>query len=325
MGRFLCRGGQRLAQDVKGSLQTGHRHGQFAAWVNAVANILLTVGKGWIGYLTGSRALIADAVHSAADVVGSVAVLIGLQVARKPPDEDHPYGHGRAELISSAVVAIALVAASIQVFYESFRALFETPAKPEAIAAYTAAISVVLKEILYHYNVWLSQRLHSKGLLAAARDHRSDVYSSAAALIGILLSLIGEWTHHPWLLHMDAVAGALVALLVFKMGYDIARESVQTLLDGVIESGDLGPYERVIERVDGVEHIDSLNVRDHGQYVIVDVKISVDAHMSVVQGHGIAAQVKHDLRQTHPRVHDVFVHVNPFFEEERETKGDYHD
>lgn len=258
-------------------------------------------------------------------MVGSVAVLIGLRVARKPPDEDHPYGHGRAELISSAIVAIALLVAAIQVFYESIHALFEKPAMPEAAAAWAAAISVVLKEFLYQYNFWLGRRIQSKGLLAAARDHRSDVYSSAAALVGILLSLVGKWTHHKWLLHMDAAAGALVALLVFKMGYDIARDSVQTLLDGVLEGGDLAPYERLIERVSGVEHIDSLNVRDHGHYVIVDVKISVDAHISVLEGHGIAARVKQQLLESDPRVQDVFVHVNPYFEQETETKEEYHE
>lgn len=308
----------------------GHRNAQLAAWGNALVNVLLTFGKGFVGYATGSQALIADAVHSAADVVGSVAVLIGLRIARKPPDEDHPYGHGRAELISSAVVAIALILAAIQVLYESVRALFEAPGTPEAAAAWAAGISVVVKEVLYRYNFCLGQRLHSKGLLAAARDHRSDVYSSGAALIGILLSLIGKWTSHQWLLYMDPVAGGMVAVLILKMGYDISRESTQTLLDGVLEGGDIAPYESVIEQVAGVEHIDSLNVRDHGHYVIIDVKISVNAKMTVLEGHGIAAQVKKELKESQPRVQDVFVHVNPYFEDEGmsqqgTTKEEIHD
>lgn len=300
----------------------GHRHAQLAAWTNAGVNVALTLGKGGIGVATGSRALIADAVHSAADVVGSVAVLIGLRIARKPPDADHPYGHGKAEIISSAVVAIALIGAAIQVGYQSVAAFFEPPLLPHASAAWAAGLSVVIKEVLYQYNFRLGRRLHSKALLASASDHRSDVYSSAAALAGILLSLVGQATGHRWLLHMDALAGAFVALLILKMGYDIAQESLQMLMDRVVEYKDLVPYQLVIEQVVGVEHIDSLRARDHGQYVIVDVKISVDAQISVLAGHDIAAEVKRSLKHAHPRVHDVLVHVNPFFAEERQQEGE---
>ncbi|MCF8565189.1 cation diffusion facilitator family transporter [Alicyclobacillus tolerans] len=293
---------------------------RIAAWSSAIVNIVLTVGKGAIGLSTGSRALFADAVHSAADVVGSIAVIVGLRIARKPPDEDHPYGHGKAELISSALVGVALILAAVQVGYESVNALFHPAPKPELLAAYTAAASIVVKEIMFHYNYRLGKRLHSKGLLASAYDHRSDVYSSMAALGGILLSLLGQWLGVNWLLHMDAVAGALVALLVLWMGYKLARESLQILMDKVVGESDLKAYQDVVVAVPGVEHTDELRARDHGQYVIVDVKISVAADITVAQGHSIAAEVKQQLKEAFPRVQDVFVHVNPFFNEEREER-----
>lgn len=291
------------------------RQANFAAWTNAIMNVILAVGKGVVGVIAGSQALIADAVHSAADVVGSIAVLIGLRIARKPPDDDHPYGHGKAELIAASIVSGFLIAAGFEVAYGSIKSLFVAPVIPEIMAAYTAFIAMVIKEILYRYNYRLGRKMNSQSLVASAYDHRSDVFSSLAALIGIILSLFGAREHITWLLHMDGIAGAFVAVLVFKMAFEIAKDSLRPLMDRVLlAEKDRIPYFELIQDVEGVQRIDDLRVRDHGQYVIVDVKICVNADLSVEDGHQIAAQVKHSLRQNAERVHDVFVHVNPFYE-----------
>ncbi|MCL6549225.1 MAG: cation diffusion facilitator family transporter [Alicyclobacillus sp.] len=289
------------------------RQAQIAAWVSTLVNVALTIGKGAVGWLTGSRALMADAVHSAADVVGSVAVVIGLRIARKPPDSDHPYGHGRAELISAAIVAGFLVLAGLQVGYDSARALFKPATEPRWVSALAAAVAIVVKEILFQYNIRLGRRLHSKSLVASAYDHRSDVVSSIAALAGILLSLAGMRLQVGWLLHMDPVAGMVVALLVLRMGYHIAGESLQMLMDRVVEGGELEPYRQAVQDIPGVERVDDIRVRDHGRYVVVDVKISVNARITVEAGHDIAVDVKQRLKDDFPRVSDVLVHVNPFY------------
>jgi cation diffusion facilitator family transporter len=289
---------------------------QIAAWSGLAVNLVLTLTKAVIGLTADSRALLADAVHSGADVFGSLAVMVGLRVARKPPDEDHPYGHGKAELLSSAVVAAVLVLAALQVGYASVKSLFEHPQPPSSSAAYMAAVAMVVKELLYQYFHRLGRRLHSKSLLASAVDHRSDVFASLAALVGILLSLAGGRWHIAWLFYMDGVAGAFVAMLVLKMGYDLARDAAQPLMDRVLEDDDVNPYQQCIRSVPGVRRIDELRVRDHGQYVIVDVKIGVDADITVEQGHAIAADVKQALLTEFPRVLDVMVHVNPYYPEE---------
>lgn len=288
------------------------------AWTSLLVNALLTVAKGAVGLTTGSRALFADAVHSAADLVGSLAVMIGLQVARKPPDEDHPYGHGKAELISSGVVATLLVAAAIDVGFNSIHSLWQPPTQPHLISAYTALVAIVVKEFMYQYNFRLGKRLNSHSLIASAMDHRSDVFSSIAALIGIVLSLAGLWLHVDWLRKMDSVAGAVVALLVLRIGFEIARDSVNLLMDRVVQGEFISEYEQTILNVSGVKRIDELRVRDHGRYLIVDVKIGVDATISVAAGHNIAVQVKNRLMRQFPLVHDVLVHVNPFYPEECE-------
>lgn len=291
----------------------GDNQARWAAWVGAAANVVLMIGKGVIGLLAGSQALFADAIHSAADVVGSLAVIIGLRIARKPPDEDHPYGHGKAELISSAIVALFLLGAGVEVAVSSLKSLFEVPHPPAMLAAWTAFAAIIVKEALFQYTMRLGHKLRSKSLVASAYDHRSDVFSSIAAFVGILLSEIGRSLGIRWLQHMDSAAGILVALLVLRIGYQIVQDSVQTLMDRTAPVKDLQVYAECIEATSGVRRIDDLRVRDHGQYVIVDVEISVDADITVAAGHDIAAQVKHDLEQEFVRVSDVLVHVNPFY------------
>ncbi|MBX5437107.1 MAG: cation transporter [Alicyclobacillaceae bacterium] len=317
VGRICC-----VERGLRSVPFHGDRQAQVAAWVSMAVNVMLTLAKGAVGWFTGSRALLADAVHSAADVVGSVAVIIGLRIARKPPDRDHPYGHGRAELISTVVVAALLALAGIDVGYQSVRALWEPPVRPQWASAYAAAAAILVKECLFQYNFRLGRRLHSQSLMASAYDHRSDVFSSVAALAGILLSLAGRRGHAAWLQHMDPVAGAVVAVLVLRMGYRIAWDSVQMLMDRVVEGEALQPYLQVVQAVPGVEQVGDIRVRDHGRYVLVDVKISVNAEITVKAGHDIAVDVKRGLKQAFPRVSDVMVHVNPHYEPGVTADGD---
>jgi cation diffusion facilitator family transporter len=306
--------------DLRVSGHEDHRQAQAGAWASVIVNLLLTAGKGAVGVFAGSRALVADAVHSAADLAGSIAVIVGLMVARKPPDADHPYGHGKAELISSGIVAGLLAAAGLEVAVGAVMSLFRPAEQPQVLAAWVAAAAVVVKEVMFQYNYRLGKRLHSQSLIASAMDHRSDVLSSLAALVGILLSRAGaEWQVH-WLVRMDAVASLVVAVLIFKMGYEIAKDAVHVLMDRVVEGEQVKTYEDVILSVPGVAHIDELRVRDHGRYVVIDVKISVDARMSVAEGHGIAAEVKERLITRLPRVLDVLVHVNPCYPDEEEGR-----
>ncbi|SHJ55568.1 cation diffusion facilitator family transporter [Alicyclobacillus tolerans] len=295
------------------------------AWINTLLNILLTFGKGIVGVITGNEAIIADAVHSGADVVGSVAVVVGLRIARKPPDDDHPYGHGKAELIAASIVAGFLIAAALEVAYSSLRSLFFPPIQPDWLAAWTAFISMLVKESMFQVNIRIAKKKRSQSLMASAYDNRSDVYSSLAALLGILLSLLGRYLHWVWLMQMDGVAGAVVAILVVKMALKIARDSLQPLMDRVVlEDADLTPYRESIEHSSGVCHIDDLRVRDHGSYVVVDVEISVDANLTVAEGHQIAASLRQSMKANFPRILDVFVHVNPYVEGEEEH-GQTHD
>lgn len=293
---------------------------QFAAWVGIVGNLLLAVAKLFIGIIGRSQALIADAVHSASDVIGSVAVLIGLKAADRPPDEDHPYGHGKAEPVSAIIVAVLLSVVGFEISRASLESLFAPLRSPEMFAVWAAVGSMIVKEWMFRYKYNLGKKLKSQSLIANAWEHRSDVYSSFAALVGIGGAIAGGRFGIPWLLYLDPIAGIFVSLLVWKMAYDILRESIHTTIDHVLHEEETTELRDAITAVPGVLRIDTLRAREHGHYLIVDVKVSVDPLITVEEGHRIGKQVKQSLLTHFSHVRDVFVHINPYDEK---NYGDY--
>jgi len=285
---------------------------EFAAWVGIIGNLLLAFIKGVIGYIANSKALIADAVHSASDVVGSFAVLIGVRAAQKPPDKDHPYGHGKAENISAIIVAVLLFLVGAEVGYTSIKSLFMELEAPGVIAIYGALISIVVKESMFQYKYRLGKKINSQAIIANAWEHRSDVYSSIAALVGIGGAVLGGKFGINWLVYLDPVAGALVSLLIMKMAYTIGKETIHNTLDRVLQEEEAKEHIAEIEKVIGVLHVDEFYAREHGHYLIIDVKIGVNPEITVEKGHKIGKEVKQVLIENFPNVKDVFVHVNPY-------------
>ncbi|MGG1663235.1 cation diffusion facilitator family transporter [Brevibacillus sp. NRS-1366] len=284
---------------------------QFAAWVGIVGNLALAGVKLLVGVVAKSQALIADSVHSASDVVGSVAVLIGLRAAERPPDEDHPYGHGKAESVSAIIVSVLLAVVGFEIGNSSIKSLFTPLEAPGFIAVWAAIGSMIVKEWMYRYKYNLGKKLKSQSLIANALEHRSDVFSSFAALIGIGGAIAGGWLGVPWMLYLDPAAGIFVSLLVLKMSYNILMESIHSTLDHVLHDDDTQELRQAILQVSGVTRIDSLRAREHGHYLIVDVKIGVNPHITVEEGHRIGKQVKHEIMEKFSEVRDVFVHINP--------------
>lgn len=286
---------------------------EFAAWVGIVGNLLLALVKGVIGWLSGSKALIADAAHSASDVAGSFAVLLGLRAARKPPDKDHPYGHGKAEPIAAIIVSVLLVLVGFEIGVSALKAIYagvHTP--PHWIALIAIGLSIVVKEAMFQYKYRLGKRLSSQALIANAWEHRSDVYSSIAALVGVGGAIAGRWFGRTELYYLDPVASLVVSVLVLHMGYKMIRESVHSTMDHVLHEEEAAELLQTVQRVKGVITVDDLRAREHGHYVIVDVKISVNPRISVMEGHDIAKNVKQNLLRRFFHVSDAFIHVNPY-------------
>ncbi|WP_396021276.1 cation diffusion facilitator family transporter [Bacillus sp. S/N-304-OC-R1] len=276
-----------------------------------VINILLALVKWGIGVYSGSRALIADAVHSASDIAGSLAVYLGLKAAKQPPDEDHPYGHGKAESIAAIIVAVLLLLVGIQIGKSSFTAFFKPIEPPKTIAIAAVIFSIIVKEGLFRYKFKLGRELNSDALIVNAYEHRSDVYSSLAALVGIGAAILGGKMGIHWLEYADPVAGVVVSLMVIKMSWSLGKESIHNTLDHVLHEEDTVELRKTVESVKEVKKINQLHAREHGHYVIIDLKISVDPNMTVEEGHRVGKDVKERLMEM-DNVHNVFVHINPY-------------
>ncbi|MDQ0269863.1 cation diffusion facilitator family transporter [Cytobacillus purgationiresistens] len=291
--------------------ETRFKQAEFAAMVGIVGNILLAIFKWWIGVYSGSKALIADAVHSASDVAGSFAVYIGLRAAKQPPDRDHPYGHGKAELIAAIIVAVLLFIVGIEIGISSFKSLFEPIEAPKTIAIVAVVISIVIKEAMFRYKFKLGKKLKSEALIVNAYEHRSDVYSSIAALVGIASAVIGGMLGIGWLEYADPVAGFFVALMILGMAWKLGKDSIHNTLDHVLHEEDTLEFKEAVSTVKDVKRLDELHAREHGHYLIIDLKISVDPSMTVEEGHKVGKEVKNRLLQFN-NVQNVFVHINPY-------------
>ena len=202
-----------------------------AGWISLISNVVLTFLKIIVGFLFNSPVLLADGYHNAGDVIASGAALTSMRISKRPADKNHPYGHGKAEVISSAIVGIILLLAAFYIAYESIKAFYQEPEKVSLIALITAIISLVWKQILYVYTMRIGKKTNSKGLIATANDHLADVYASLAAVLGIGLSLVGEIYNIHILSYGDPIAGIIVTILVFKLAYGMLLEAGATLME----------------------------------------------------------------------------------------------
>ncbi|KEO81995.1 cation diffusion facilitator family transporter [Tumebacillus flagellatus] len=293
--------------------------GMVAAWVSLISNILLTVIKIVVGVLFQSQVLVADGAHNGADVIASAATVGSMRISNRPADEDHPYGHGKAEVLASTLVAVILFAAGIFIAYESITALFEPPSVAHVISLIAAFLSLVWKQILYLYTMRLGKQTKSKGLIATAYDHLVDVYASVAALIGVGLGLIGEYTNLPYLAYGDPVAGIIVSVLVLKIAVKMGREALDVLMEKNIDSEKLNQYIELVLAVPGVKRLDRLRAREHGHYILVDVRVGVPGYLTIQEGHDVSRDIKRSIMENHEDVYEVLVHLNPWYPEDEQA------
>jgi len=288
-----------------------------AVWISLISNIILTVLKIVVGTLFHSPVLLADGYHNAGDVVASGAALTSMRISKRPADEDHPYGHGKAEVISSAIVAIILGLAAIYIAYESISAFFSAPGKASIIAFLTAVISLVWKQGLYVYTIRIGRKANSKGLIATAYDHLADVYASLAAVLGIGLALVGDLYQIKILAYGDPIAGIIVTILVFKLAYHLGKEALDTLMEKSVSLERLADFTSLINSVPEVRRIDRLRAREHGHYVLVDLRVGVLGELTIQEGHDISRKIKKMIMAANDDVDEVLIHINPWYDEEK--------
>lgn len=286
------------------------------AWISVISNIILTLGKLTIGWYGNSDAVFADGIHSAADVFASVIVLLVIKIANKPADNEHPYGHGKAEVIVSGIIGILLLLVAIYVVYEGISGFFHEVESPSLLAMWVALFSYITKIILYRSSLKVAKQNNSKAIEAIAYDHKADIVASIAAAIGVLLSIIGDRFNIGFLLYGDKVASIFVAYLIYKIAKEMLTEAFDILLERNINTETLTEYVAVVNEFNEVKRIDRIRAREHGYYVLVDLRISIDHFKTIKQGHDLAKSIKQKLMDKYDNIDEVLIHLNPYFTED---------
>jgi cation diffusion facilitator family transporter len=283
-----------------------YRTARTAAKVGIFSNLGLAVVKAFVGILAGSIALIADAIHSLADLLTSAVVLVGLRIAERPADANHPYGHTRAETLAAAFIAGPLAISGLVMAWTAVRNLSAARPAPEPWALWTALAAVIVKEILYQYKVRVGRRTGSRSVIADAWHHRSDALSSAAVLVGLALTRL-----HPSLWWADPAAALLVCAFIVWIGVGALRGAVRDLMDEHPGSALEASLRRVISEHPSVAKAEKIWMRRAGLEYSVDIHIEVDPDLPVSEGHEIAHEVIDRIRTQLPEVRNVQVHVEP--------------
>ena len=278
-----------------------------ATFLGLIANLALTAVKFAAGLLGHSQALIADAVESLADIVSSLIVWRGLVVAETPPDDDHPYGHGKAEPIAAAFVAGLLLVAAGGIAYHSLQGIAAPRLAPSPWTLLVLIVVIALKETLFRAVMRTANETDSSALAADAWHHRSDAITSVAALIGITIALVGG----PGYAAADNWAALAAALVIGWNGWRLLLPACNELMDRAPDRELIGQIRALAKTIPGVGGIDKCHVRKMGWHLFVDIHVRVDGQMSVEVSHRIAHEVKDELRAKLPAVRDVLVHIEP--------------
>ncbi len=287
-------------------LRPEDRHGgQRITFFGALANVALALIKLLAGIFGHSYALVADAIHSFADTASDVIVLLALRISGRGPDENHPYGHARFETLATAGLGLSLVVLGLFMAVNALeRSTQPAGPTPGALALSAALLSLTVKEGLYHLTIRIARREGSALLKANAWHHRSDALSSVVAFAGILGTIAGFTM-------LDAVAAAVIAVMLMKIGWDCIWPSVKEFTDTGLDTKEVAKLERLVDGVFEVERVSSLRTRHFGRYVLVDVDIRVNPRCSVSEGHRIAEAVRERLEAGVHNVSGVTVHVEP--------------
>ncbi|MDR2604074.1 MAG: cation diffusion facilitator family transporter [Desulfovibrio sp.] len=285
--------------------------------VGLLVNLLLIPAKLWSGYEGNSRAVVADGVHSISDFAANLVVLVGVRYWTAPPSEDHPYGYRRLEALISFCMGALLIPAGVGIVYDAAVQMFNPSTRPVGgtAALVVTLCSVVSKEVLYRWTAAKGKELRSDILAAGAAEHRADALSSIPVLVTVAVAM---W--FPSLAALELLGAALVALLVVRAAADICRQAVHTLLDG-----NAGPEvnKRIHDftlGVAGVKDIHNLRSRLVGQGLLLDMHVSVDGAVSLLEAHETAHRVEEALYTPEAaeyigrEIMDALVHIDPWLQ-----------
>lgn len=288
---------------VESTIKKGFRSTIIGIIVSAMLAVIKAVG----GILGNSYALLADAIESTTDIFTSGMLLLGLYWSSRPADKDHPYGHGKAEALTSLGISLALVIAAVIIGIKSVENIMTPHKMPETYTLFILIIVILTKEALFRFVLKTGKELNNNAVKADAIHHRSDVITSAAAFIGISIGIIGG----PGYEVADDYAALFASVIILVNAYVIARPAIGELLDEDLDPKLNKTITALAESVDGVVRVEKCFIRKMGVSNIADLHIWVNKDLSVERGHSIAHSVKRKIQEHHPQFAEVMIHVEP--------------
>ena len=278
------------------------------SFITIVQNVLLSVFKLFAGIFAHSNAMISDAIHSASDVFSTIIVIIGVKLASKESDKEHPYGHERLECVAAIVLSIVLLYTGIKIGSQAVKDIiggnYQNLQKPGVLALVAAVVSIVTKEIMYWYTRHYAKKIDSSALMADAWHHRSDALSSVGALVGIGGAMMGFPV-------MDSIASIVIFVFIAKAAYDIFKDAMDKMVDHSCDDETEKEMRDFVLAQNEVLSVDLLHTRIFGNKIYVDVEIGVNGSYTLRQAHEIAEEVHEGIEKNFPKVKHVMVHVNP--------------
>lgn len=280
-----------------------------------IGNLLLSVGKLFAGFVAHSAAMVSDGIHSASDVLSTLVVMAGVRYANKASDKQHQYGHERMECIAAIILATMLTMVALAIGYNGYEKIFSENSTeltiPGQLALWAAVISIIVKEAMFWYTKNAAKKINSGALMADAWHHRSDALSSVGSFVGILGARMG----YPIL---DPLASIIICLMILYASYEVFADAVHKMVDHSCDEKTTQELIDLIHRVPGVEHVDSITTRIFGNRIYVDVEISVDDMLPLIEAHHIAETTHAAIEANFPLVKHCMVHVNPMSESDHD-------
>ena len=281
--------------------------------VTLIINAALVAFKLLAGILGNSYALISDAIHSASDVFSTIIVLIGVKIAAKKADKNHPFGHERFECVAAILLSAVLFATGAGVGYSGINNIVTGEYKnfevPGVIALVAAAVSIVVKEIMFWYTYSAAKKVNSAALKADAWHHRSDSLSSIGSLVGVIGGLCGVKI-------LDSIACIVICLFIFKAAIQIFIDAIKKMTDEACDEKTEEEIKNFIISFEGVKRLDSLLTRMFGNRIYVIAEIACDENLPLFEAHAIAEGVHDGIEEKFPAVKHITIHVNPYTEKE---------
>lgn len=284
-----------------------HQKAQKYAIISMIANILLAGAKGFVGIVGNSYALIADAIESTGDILSSFLVFLGLKYAQRPPDENHPYGHGKAEALTTFLVVTMLFAAATVIVIESIEMILTPHKSPKAFTLYFLLGVIAVKELFFRMITKVGTELESTSLKADAWHHRSDAITSLFAAVGIAIALVLGDDYA----QADDWAALIAAGIIYYNGYKILRPALAEVMDEHLYDEFIDKIRLQSMNVSGVDLVEKCFVRKSGMRYWVDIHVHVDGTLTVHEGHEIAHDLKSHLMSIFPQIEDILVHIEP--------------